>query len=374
MGYPRRMPSVLNRYEQLALLKQPNPRAPTGMRNLCILSLMLKIGMRVSEVINLQESDIDWEKGKINLRESGAAKGRTLWVDDPEIALLNRWRGIKPKNALFLFSTLDGNKMKDRYIREMVKRLAKKAGISKDVYPHLLRYTFAVEFMRETKDINLLQEALGHRDSSATQVYAKLMFDDLREPCFSDKYNKRSGMPAPEDEQQRFSIIEKSDSAEQENIIDGQQTAAESIPKEPDRVIKESNQPNMKSSGQPVEKEVEPEIPEEIVSVMHEKAKPEVPAEIASVAQERVEPEVPADIAPVAEERAESEKCEAVQYKRQEEVETRIQIVAEKYENSNVPIPAIKCSQCNYILRFQGDCPKCGASFNSILKHWGKNV
>ncbi|MGM0689515.1 MAG: tyrosine-type recombinase/integrase [Bacillota bacterium] len=369
MGYPRRMPSVLNSYEQLALLKQPNPKAPTGMRNLCILTLMLKIGLRVNEVINLQGNDIDWNQGKINIKESGAAKGRTLWVDEPEIALLNRWRSIKPENSSFFFSTLDGNKIKDRYIREMVKRLARKAGISKDVYPHLLRYTFAVEFMRETKDINLLQDALGHRDTSATQIYAKLMFEDLREPCFSDKHNKRSGMPAPEDEQRRFSVIEKSGSDEIEQDIDTRQSTAEIIPEEPDRVVKESNQSVAKSPDRAVDAIIENDIPKEkeYVPVIKEKNKPDITMETVPMKEEKAKPE--------KEELEEQGKSEETLYKKyEEEIEMRIQLEAEKFTNSKVPIPAIKCSQCNYILRFQGDCPKCGASFNAILKHWGKNV
>lgn len=369
MGYPRRMPSVLNSYEQLALLKQPNPRAPTGMRNLCILTLMLKIGLRVNEVINLLERDIDWNQGKINIKESGAAKGRTLWVDEPELALLNRWRSIKPENSTYLFSTLDGNKIKDRYIREMVKRLAKKSGISKDVYPHLLRYTFAVEFMRETKDINLLQEALGHRDASATQIYAKLMFEDLREPCFSDEHNKRSGMPAPESEQRRFSVIEKSGSPESDQRIDARQSTAEIIPEEPDRVVKEPDRPVAKSSERAVDKIFKNEIPKEkeYAPVIKEKTDPEITMETAPMKEERAKPE--------KEEHEEKEKREEAPYKKyEEEIEMRIQLEAERFTNSKVPIPAIKCSQCNYILRFQGDCPKCGASFNAILKHWGKTV
>ena len=99
MSKNKRIPEPLNSYEQLSLLRQPNPRAPTGLRNLCIISLMLKTGMRVSEVINLRCSDLDWEKGRISIRESGAARERTLLLDQADLMLLKNWLDIRPVNS-----------------------------------------------------------------------------------------------------------------------------------------------------------------------------------------------------------------------------------------------------------------------------------
>jgi integrase/recombinase XerD len=301
MGKQKRLPAVLNRYEQHALLKQPNPKAPTGLRNLCIISLMLKTGLRVNEIIDLKNEDIDWDNGRLHVRKSGAAMERVLWVDEAEMSLLNKWREVKSIDSEQFFSTLDGSRLKDRYIREMVKRLARKAGITKDVYPHLLRYTFAVDLILETKDIHILQEALGHREASATQIYSKLLFEELKEPCFSDSAVRRSGMPAPDNEQKRFSVIEKT----VWNNMDDEKGA-----------------------------ELEPEKLPEIVmsdnaSAYH--SKPDVQ-------------------------------------------EPRIEIVTEDSESIRKPIPAIKCSHCNFILRFQGNCPQCGTPFDSIISHWRKNI
>jgi hypothetical protein len=331
MSAKKRLPVVLTSYEQLALMKQPNPRAPTGLRNLCIISLMLKTGLRVNEVINLAEEDIDWDSGKIHVKESGAACERVLWVGKDELEILNSWRCIKPAQSDGLFTTLDGSRLKDRYIREMIKRLSRKAGIRKDVYPHLLRYTFAVDFMRETKDIHLLQNALGHREAAATQVYAKLLFDELKEPCFSDTAVRRSGMPVSNG-QQRFSIVEKDDphsSAEPEEI--NEITSSGSGPADP------GSMDNGKGSLAPMISDpgCKPHSGEE--------TKPE-----ESISRQ--------------ENRELSPKTTASSHSENEKVGERIRI------------PAIKCSQCSYILRFQGDCPQCGATFESIMRHWGKNV
>jgi hypothetical protein len=306
------LPAVLNRYEQYALLKQPNPKAPTGLRNLCIISLMLKAGLRVNEIIELKNNDIDWENGRLHIRKSGAAMERVLWIDEAEKSLLRKWFESKRTGSEQFFTTLDGSRLKDRYIREMVKRLARKAGITKDVYPHLLRYTFAVDLMRETKDIHLLQEALGHKESSAIQIYSKLLFEELREPCFSDSAVRRSGMPVQNNEQKRFSIVEKT----VWNNMDGVEEAEQKPEKLPTIVKNDSF---------------------------------------------------------IAYNDSDAQKDE-VDDKKPDVQEPRIEIVAEASETIRKPIPAIKCSQCNFILRFKGDCPQCGATFDSIISHWRKNI
>jgi integrase/recombinase XerD len=293
MRAQKRLPSYLNSYEQFALLKQPNPKAPTGLRNLCLLSLMLKLGLRVSEVINLKDEDIDWENGTIHITESGAARERTLWIEKAELDLLRKWHRLKPERSSYYFSTLDGSKLKDRYIREMVKRLARKAGIDKDVYPHLLRYTFAVDFMRENKDIHLLQEALGHRDLTATQAYTKSTFNENINPYITNIPARRSGTPVPEEKQISFTFVNQT-----------------------------STDPAVRKGG------------------------------------------------------AKSNISLTTRQSKHSETDERfnINVEAEKDERENIRIPAIKCSQCNYILHYQGNCPKCGTSFAAILRHWGRVI
>jgi hypothetical protein len=304
MVSPKRYLKALNSYEQLALLRQPNPKAPTGIRNLCILSLMLKLGLRVSEVINLGNNDIDWENGKIHVRESGAARERTLWIDQAELTLLKKWRQVKTGSSDLFFTTLDDSRLKDRYIREMVKRLAFKAGIDQDVYPHLLRYTFAAEMMKETNDIKLLQEALGHRDISATRIYTNMIIDQEKDISFSGIAARRSGVPVLVEEQGYFSIATKT------------------------------------VSGQSV---IEAE-----------------PKEMESGEQEGIN--------------ADMYKKDGYNKKTYTDRDPLITVVADKDNHDNIAIPAIKCSNCNYILRFQGDCPKCGTAFAAILKHWGRYI
>jgi integrase/recombinase XerD len=176
MQHRKREPQVLSKSEQLSLLKQPNPRAPTGLRNLCLISLMLKTGLKAAEALSLREQDIDWEKGQLFIQASGGAEERYLAIDDVELSLLKSWRRIKPGSGTVFFTTLKGEPLKDRYLREMIKRYARKAGIGKDVYPHLLRLTFALDFLHEARNIEALQQVLGHRDQSTTHQYTSQYF------------------------------------------------------------------------------------------------------------------------------------------------------------------------------------------------------
>ena len=172
---PRKLPEVLNAEEQAALLRQPNPRYPTGERNRLMLSLMLNTGLRLSEATNLQWRDLDLNAGKLFVREGKGSKDRVLWVGEGDLSLLRSWRSrqaeIMPLLPLHIFSTLGGRSVSGRYVQQMVKRYAAKAEIEKRVHPHMLRHTFATDLLRESRNIRLVQKALGHVDLSTTMLY-----------------------------------------------------------------------------------------------------------------------------------------------------------------------------------------------------------
>ncbi len=178
---PRKLPVILNFEEQRALLAQPNPKAPTGLRNLCMIKLMLDAGLRLSEVISLRPQDIDFENSSIEIHgedEQKDVRSRTLWLGQDTLELIKRWLEIKP-NSEYLFSTLKGGRLDDRYIREMVKRLAGRAKIKKNVFPHSLRHSFAADLYRKTRNIRIVQEALGHADLSTTMIYTFFIDENL---------------------------------------------------------------------------------------------------------------------------------------------------------------------------------------------------
>ena len=182
----RKLPIILDRDEAYNLIKQPNKRYPTGLRNKAVLSLMINCGLRVSEVTNLRPGDINLTKGSLRVIDGKGKKDRDIpFIPENTIELLKEWKKIKPKNSSYFFTTLvdrknnkfsskKGNKLSDRYIQFMVKRYSKKAGILKDVTPHTLRHSFATDFYKRTKDIEALRKILGHFDITTTQIYITL--------------------------------------------------------------------------------------------------------------------------------------------------------------------------------------------------------
>lgn len=178
-GSAKRLPAVLTREEQELLLAVPNQKAHTGLRNYCMLQVFLNAGLRVSEALALKVSDVDWVSGKLDIRDGKGGRDRVLWLNEKELEKLERWQNTRPAACEHVFSTLKGGPMHDRYVRDFVKRYAKKCGIKKDVYPHLLRHTFATDLLRSTSDVRLVQKALGHASLATTMLYTHIVDEQL---------------------------------------------------------------------------------------------------------------------------------------------------------------------------------------------------
>jgi len=191
----QRLPEVLTYEEQEALLGQSNAKNLIGLRNLCLLRLMLNTGLRAAEVLKIKTRDIDWSSGKLMVRQGKGKKDRSLWVGDEDLAHLKLWMARKARlpESEWLFTTRDGKLILTRYLRFMVKRLAKKAGISKDVHPHTLRHTFATDLYRQTKNLRLTQKALGHSQISSTMIYTHIVDDELEEALKTFRYGGKNG-------------------------------------------------------------------------------------------------------------------------------------------------------------------------------------
>ena len=156
----RKLPDVLTKEEQELILKSFNHRYPTAFRNYCMIRLMLDCGLRVSEVLDLKTSDIDWMGGKIKIKQGKGKKDRNIWANDDLLEELRKWRAksneIRLKHEIdddknYLFVTLKGTRIFDAYMRAMIKRVSERVEIDKNVYCHLLRHTFATDLYKKTK-------------------------------------------------------------------------------------------------------------------------------------------------------------------------------------------------------------------------------
>jgi len=127
-----RIPEVLTESEQKVLLAQPNPRYPTGERNLLIMRIMLDAGLRLSEAINLKWVDLDLMTGKLHVKQGKGGKDRILWLGEEDLELLRHWRERQAQVVSHapehVFTTLNGKPLQPRYVQAMVARYAKRAG------------------------------------------------------------------------------------------------------------------------------------------------------------------------------------------------------------------------------------------------------
>jgi len=177
----RRLPEVLTPQEQGAILDQPGQDRLLGFRNYCMVRIMLNLGLRASEILNLKVNSVDWHSGKVLVNGKGN-KDRTLKLNREDLDLLRRWWDRRPaQESEYLFTTFKGKRILDRYLRQMVKRLAAKAGLLKDIHPHSLRHSFATDFLRQTKNLRLTQKALGHARISTTEIYTHITDEELEE-------------------------------------------------------------------------------------------------------------------------------------------------------------------------------------------------
>lgn len=157
------------------LIRACSKRAPSGVRNRALIVVLYRAGLRVSEALGIMPKDLDSEAYSIRILHGKGDHARTVGLDAGAWAILQLW--LERRTALGMtgrqpvFCTLKGGKMTTSYVRNLMPRLARKAGIMKRVHPHGLRHTFAYELAAEKTPINLIQAQLGHASLSTTNRY-----------------------------------------------------------------------------------------------------------------------------------------------------------------------------------------------------------
>ena len=170
-SYPAEVPT---REEVGAVMKACSRKAPTGIRNRAIIVVMYRAGLRCLETLNLRLRDIDRDAGTIRIRHGKGGRARTVGIDPSAIAVIERWIDARANLGLNggpVFSTLTGGEIATSYIRKLLPRLARKAGIDRRIHPHGLRHAHAVELAREGVPVPIIQRQLGHASLATTSRY-----------------------------------------------------------------------------------------------------------------------------------------------------------------------------------------------------------
>ncbi|MDY4429167.1 MAG: site-specific tyrosine recombinase XerD [Lachnospiraceae bacterium] len=181
----KKIPEILTTDEVFALLEQPSGDSPKEIRDKAMLELLYATGIRVSELINLEASDVNLKTSSILCRDG--SKSRTIpYGKKAKDALTRYLEGAREaivdnKESTILFANCSGQKMSRQGFWKLIKHYAKKAGIESDITPHTLRHSFAAHLVENGADLRSVQEMLGHSDISTTQIYANMSHSHIRE-------------------------------------------------------------------------------------------------------------------------------------------------------------------------------------------------
>ncbi len=184
----KKLPTYLTN-EEIAKLFNIRLTKPVDYRNKAILEVMYATGARISEVINLELNQIDFEECIIRVVGKGK-KERIIPLDDVAIEALdnyiNNYRPFLIKNETrnYVFLNKNGEKISRQMIFKILKNLANKVGITKEISPHTLRHSFASNLLNNGADLRVIQELLGHENLETTEIYSHLQNKKIK-----DDYN-----------------------------------------------------------------------------------------------------------------------------------------------------------------------------------------
>jgi integrase/recombinase XerD len=172
----RRVPETLSGAEVGKLLASPSGGDPASLRDRAILELFYSSGLRVSELAALALQQVDLESGFARVFGKGS-KERVVPIGGRAVDALKTWLAsgrphyVKAKTRSQLFLNSRGTSLSRVSLWAIVKKHAKRAGITKTVKPHLLRHSFATHLLSGGADLRAIQEMLGHASISTTQIY-----------------------------------------------------------------------------------------------------------------------------------------------------------------------------------------------------------
>jgi integrase/recombinase XerD len=182
----RSLPQSLTEQDVEALLAAPKVSEPLGHRDRTMLEVLYATGVRVSELINLKLSQINLNQGVLRIVGKGDRERLIPLGDEAQDWIREFSDGARGEILLerqteFLFPTRRGDRMTRQAFWHIIKRYAKKAGISKKLSPHTVRHAFATHLLNNGADLRVVQLLLGHSDVSTTQIYTHVARERMKE-------------------------------------------------------------------------------------------------------------------------------------------------------------------------------------------------
>jgi integrase/recombinase XerD len=172
-------PELLTPEDVRALLGACSTTAPTGIRNRALVVTLYRAGLRLDEALALVPADLDVAPGVIHVGRRSGEHAREVGIDAGAMGVVRKWLRVRASLGISagapLFCTLSGGRIHPAYVRQLLPRLAEKAGIDKRVHAQGLRFTHAAELAAEGMPAELIQAQLGHESLASTDRYLRRM-------------------------------------------------------------------------------------------------------------------------------------------------------------------------------------------------------
>jgi len=172
----RYLPETMNELQVEQLLERTNTNVPLGLRNRAIVELLYASGLRISELAAARLENFNADERILRVTGKGnrtrlVPVGRKAAEALASYLSLERPKLVKCGTGSEIFLSARGNRLTTARVWQIVKQIAQRSGIETNVYPHLLRHSFATHLLGNGADLRIIQEMLGHADISTTQVY-----------------------------------------------------------------------------------------------------------------------------------------------------------------------------------------------------------
>lgn len=190
----KKLPKVVKHDDVAKLFNSIHQRGLTGKRNYCLMMFLYRGGLRIAESLNLGPADVTIENddtGMLYIQLGKGKKDRYVPMDADMIKAARVWLQVRPESEYF-FCTITkgrtGKRLSPNYVRDFMERLCNRTGVwikdgqkMRRVTPHKFRHTYATELLDEGANLRQVQELLGHRRITSTEVYTHISIEGLSE-------------------------------------------------------------------------------------------------------------------------------------------------------------------------------------------------
>jgi len=181
----KHLPETLHANEVRKLIESVGGSDPLGLRDRAILELLYSSGLRVSELCDARLENLDLEGGIMRVTGKGS-KTRLIPVGGPALDAIRSYLGserpdlVSRRSGAEIFLSIRGRKLTPQRVWQLIKQYAARAGLESNIYPHLMRHSFATHLLAGGADLRIIQELLGHSDISTTQIYTHVEKSGLK--------------------------------------------------------------------------------------------------------------------------------------------------------------------------------------------------